>query len=111
MSAIPESMSEVFAGWGFDDEGLLVDPGGNKYLPSDLMTTYWMRQAWAERAGGFPGEIAFMRSVLQDRIREASFALVVEVHQERPGGERVLMGSLRIGGSVPRQPEPLARAA
>lgn len=100
MSAITDTMSGLFQGWAFNDGGDLVDPAGNRYRPDDLLASFWMRQAWAARAGGFPGEIAFMRTVLEDRIREASYPMVVEVHQERPEG-RVLLGSLRIGGTTP----------
>lgn len=101
MIGITDTMSESFQGWLFDDTGDLVDPAGNRYRPGDLTSSFWMRQAWAARAGAFPGEIAFLRSVLDDRIREASFPLVVEVHQERPEG-RVTLGTIRIGGQNPR---------
>lgn len=100
MSAITDTMSELFQGWAFNDGGDLVDPAGNRYRPDDLLASFWMRQAWAARAGAFPSEIAFLRTVLDDRIRSASYPMVVEVHQERPEG-RVLLGSLRIGGENP----------
>lgn len=103
MGVITDTMSELFQGWEFNDGGYLVDPAGNRYRPDDLLASFWMRQAWAARAGGFPGEIAFLREVLDDRIRRASYPMVVEVHQERPEG-RVLLGSLRIGGETPRPP-------
>jgi hypothetical protein len=102
MSVITGTMSESFDGWGFDDtNGDLLDPAGNRYRPIDLLASYWMRQAWSARAGAFPEQIAFMKATLEERIRDASYPLVVEVHQERPDG-RVMLGSLRIGGGNPQ---------
>lgn len=108
---ITEAMSPAFAGWSFLD-GDLCDPEGNRYRPPDLKAAYWLRQAWAARAG-YPGELRFLRAELASQLQAASRPLLVEVSRIGKDGGHLLVASLWIpsgsgSGSDPRQSEAMA---
>lgn len=87
-------------GWHFDREGYLLDPAGNKYLPQDLECSFWMRQAWADHAGGYPRKIRFLHDHLRHLIRDASPAVfIVEIkRQGKAGADPVTVQTIRLGG-------------
>lgn len=97
---ITESLSAHFQGWYFDDEGLLCDPPGNRYLPTDLLAAYWLRRAWEARAG-YPGELRFLKAELQARLAASPGSLVVQVLRESGGGGLALVASHRIALQAP----------
>ena len=83
-------------GWWFDEAGDLRDPEGNRYRPEDLRASWWARQAWAARAGTGPGEILYLKGVLEDRIRaNAPAAWVIEIRRQTPSGI-VLVETVRV---------------
>lgn len=87
-------------GWNFDDDGYLRDPSGNKYLPADLLATFYARKAWESRAG-YPGEIRYLRQHLQELVDEARAQVrpvfVVKVERLTADGSQVLQ-TMRLGG-------------
>lgn len=73
-------------GWFFDDQGYLLDPAGNKYLPRDLQAAWWARQAWQERAG-YPGQLRFLHEHLRQLIKTAqSSGYIVKVEKQTASG-------------------------
>lgn len=106
---ITAAMAEPFAGWYFLD-GDLCDPEGNRYRPLDLKAAYWLRQAWAARAG-YPGELRFLRAELASQLQAAARPLLVEVSRIGADGSPLLVASLWIPsgkGIDPRQGEAMA---
>lgn len=109
--AIRPAVSPAFAGWSFVD-GDFLDLEGNRYHPEDLKAAYWLRQAWAARAG-YPGELRFLRAELAAQLQAAARPLLVEVSRIGTDGAHSLVASLWIpsgsgSGSDPRQGEAMA---
>lgn len=107
---ITEGLSPPFAGWSFDSQGLLCDPAGNRYLPTDLQASFWCRRAWEARAG-YPGELRFLKAELDARLRASVGALVVQVLRETPGGALSLVASQRIPWQAPSRAVPAPQRA
>lgn len=83
-------------GWWFDEVGNLRDPEGNRYRPEDLRASWWARQAWAARAGTGPGEIHYLKGILEDRIKaNAPAAWLIEIKRQTPAGI-ILIETLRV---------------
>ena len=106
---ITEAVAGPFSGWSFRD-GDLCDPEGNRYRPLDLRAAFWLRQAWAARAG-YPGELRFMRAELATQLQAASRPLLVEVTRIGVDGSHHLLASLWVPSGTaldPRQGAALA---
>lgn len=85
--------------WSFDRDGYLRDPAGNKYLPRDLEVSFWMRQAWNDRAGGYPRKISFLHDHLRQLIRDASPpTFIVEIKRQSSGADPVVVQTIRLTG-------------
>lgn len=87
---------EPWNGWYFDDAGYFCDPASNRYLPSDLRATFFMRQAWEDRVGN-PPRIRYLHDHLRQLVKQASQpgGYVVEIRKESPQG-LILLQSVRL---------------
>lgn len=87
---------EGWQGWYFNDTGDFCDPAGNRYRPADFQATFWMRQAWEDRAG-HPARIRYLHEHLRQLVKLASQpgGYVVEIRKESPQG-LILLQSVRL---------------
>jgi hypothetical protein len=97
---ISPEVSQAFTGWRLVS-GWLQDPAGNIYRPEDLQAAFWARAAWSARAG-YPGELRFLRSELERRLRVVDRSMwILDLHRQTATG-CVRAGQLRLGlGPVP----------
>ena len=85
--------SDHWVGW-YMFEGFLCDPAGNKYMPLDIVQTFYGRQLYREQVGT-PGIVCSLKRELQDRIENAG-KLVVEVRLEYPHAEDSVLQTIRV---------------
>lgn len=91
----PLELSGAWEGWVLRGDDL-IDPEGNRYRPGDLRASWWARQAWAARAGTGPGEILYLKGVLEERIRaNVPASWLVEIKRQTPAGI-VLVETVRV---------------
>lgn len=95
MPPLPLALPFPWQGWQLDPQGVLLDPAGNRYLPSDIQASWYARQAWQARAGS-PGELRYLKAQLLAEVAFVRRPLIITVARLSPAGLSLPLGSLVV---------------
>ncbi len=73
-------------GWNLTSDGFLIDPAGNKYLPSHLIETFYGRQLYRSMAGT-SFRIRCLKEALEKKLKKMP-ATIVQITYVDQGGQK-----------------------
>ncbi len=71
--------------WNLDNEGRLVDPAGNKYLPRDIVAAFYGKQLYKSLAGT-PFQISCLKQSLEQKLKDVP-TTTIQITWSTQGGE------------------------